>query len=173
PVTVTAAVAVWPEQTAPAPHVLDAGVIVNVLKMGAGCTVAVAWAWTPVESVTVIVTEAVADTLEGSSTMVPVLVDEANGRSAGLLVTTRYGDTPPSTSSDAGVLAYTVMADGAITSVPGGAGCGAYGLFGAPLPPPQPPRSASAASASVARAGRSQRAFKRFCAMSESLMMLS
>jgi hypothetical protein len=172
-VTLTLAVAVWPEQIVFAPHAADAGVTTSVPKIGAGLTVTLACACTPTWSVAVMVTAVGAVTLPGSNAIVPVLTDPPNGRTCVSLETTKYGGTPPVTVNVVGVLEYAVKAAGMIRTGPGGTGFGAKGLFGAPLPPPQPPRSASAASASVASAGRSQRTFKRLGTMSEFLMILS
>ena len=103
PVTVTFAVAVWPEQIAFAPHAADAGVIVSVLKIGAGLTVTVAVVLVPAESWAVIRTAVSARTLAGSSTIVPLVTDAPTGRIAVLLETTKYGGTPPVIVRIAGV----------------------------------------------------------------------
>jgi hypothetical protein len=50
PVTVTEAVAVPPEHTVFTPQAADAGVMVRVLKIGAGLTVTVAVVFVPAES---------------------------------------------------------------------------------------------------------------------------
>src|SRR5438034_11249439 len=103
PVTVTLAVAVPPEQIEFAPQAADAGVMVKLLKIGAGLTVTVAVVLVPAESCAVIRTAVSARTLAGSSTIVPLVTDAPTGRITVLLDTTKYGGTPPTTVRVAGV----------------------------------------------------------------------
>src|SRR5207237_10321306 len=138
PVTITFAVPVWPEQIAFAPHAADAGVIVSVLKIGAGLTVTVAVVLVPAESWAVIRTAVSARTLAGSSTMGPLVTDAPTGRIAVLLDTTKYGGTPPTTVKVAGVFGKTVAAEGRMERGPGVGGGGVHGLFGAAPRPPEP-----------------------------------